>query len=595
MLRLFACLSFAVAVAVNIAVVKAEEHAEHPSDKRLFWGDTHVHTNLSIDAFTAGNRSLGPKDAYKFAKGEPIELPDGQVGKINRPLDFMVVADHAEFLGGLNHLVECDFSKASESSDLQREICSGARSVESFSERDPQWKAAVLNYHRETSDLRKKWMEVIDAAEAHYEPGSFTSFIGFEWSPFAENSNASLHRVVVFRDGADLASQVLPFSRYESQRPEDLWSYMDRYAMATGGDLLAIPHNGNLSSGRMFLPLTSEGAAMNAAHAAQRRRWEPLYEITQIKGDGETHPLLSPTDEFADFERWSWATDTAKPDATTAFTKQYEYARSGLHHGLHVHHGVGENPFEMGFVGSTDTHLSASGIAEDAFLGKLPASLPGPDRIKQSGWHGWSLSASGLAAVWAEDNTREAIFAAMKRREVYATTGPRIHLRFFGRYDLKANVLEEDDWTQIAYKPGVPMGSVLPANCDAGGLRFFIEAARDDESAPIEVVEVIKGWRSADGETKEMIFKVAQTDPGNGEDRFLLQWKDPDFSPDVPAFYYVRVLEAETPRWSTLDAQRYGVKLPDTVPRSIRERAYSSPIWYYPSSCAQTPAQTVEE
>jgi hypothetical protein len=421
----------------------------------------------------------------------------------------------------------------------------------------------------------------------------------------------NLHRVVLFRDGADKASQVLPFTAQDSTDPEDLWKALADYEQKTGGQILAIAHNGNVSNGRMFAPQTLAGKPLDSDYSGRRVRWEPVYEVTQVKGDGEAHPTLSPTDEFADFETWD------RGNITLTAPKQpwmlrYEYARSGLLEGLAHEAKTGINPFKFGMIGSTDSHTGLSTATEDNFFGKFPESEPQPERIrnKMAGLlqESWELGASGLAAVWAPENTREALFDAFRRREVYGTTGSRITLRFFGGWDFAAADVRRPDYARIGYAKGVPMGGDLLRNDKVRAPAFMVAAARDPDEANLDRIQIVKGWLDAKGVTHERIYDVAlsdgrKVDPKTGQapavgstvdvanatysnsigaPELATVWSDPDFDPAQSAFYYVRVLEIPKPRWTAYDAKYFRLKLPAEVRTTVQDRAYSSPIWYHP-------------
>jgi hypothetical protein len=467
----------------------------------------------------------------------------------------------------------------------------------------------------QSEDLtRSIWEDFVVIADQYNEPGRFTAMTGFEWTstPLGDN----LHRVVVFRDGADKTGQTLPYSMFDSDDPEGLWAYLAAYEDNTGGQALAIPHNGNTSNGLMFSDKDFSGKRLDRAYAEARIRWEPLIEVTQIKGDGETHPLLSTDDEFADYENWD-VTNLAGSAPKEDWMLQYEYGRSALKLGLKLGEQLGVNPYKFGLSGASDSHTALATTREENYFGKYKATEPSPDRhngdvipaddpalrIKTS-----QEVASGLTAVWARENTRGQIFDAMKRKEVYATTGTRIRVRVFGGWDFKADDVARPDFVAQGYRRGVPMGGTLFEPPDGGAPSFMIRALRDPDGANLDRVQVIKGWLDEKRETHERIYDVAVSDDretgddgrvrepvGNtvdvatatytntiGDPVLTAYWQDPDFDPEEHAFYYVRVLEIPTPRWTTYDAAFYGVDLPDTVPATIQDRAYTSPIWYTP-------------
>lgn len=619
------------------------EYSDNNFPVAVFFGDTHLHTNLSVDAYNFGNRLLGPEEAYRFAKGKAVRAHNGMRARLRRPLDFLVIADHASNLGVMVGLEEEDpdlleselarswllrYRQINESGKSDR-AAAARLSHELFLDGFRQGEAANSKYRQTV------WSTATRLADEHNEPGKFTTFIGYEWSHIFYN----LHRVVVFKDSAAKASRVLPFSQYDSSDPEDLWAYLDNYEKMTGGEVLAIPHNGNLSTGVMFALENARGEVLTQDYARVRSRWEPLFEVTQIKGDSETHPILSPDDEFSDYETLSlkshtlievkkqrginvydgWLEGRWKENDPTnnAWARTYEYARSGLKLGLEQQSKLGVNPFKFGMIGSTDSHTSLATADEDNFWGKLTEAEPHATRIV-SPWRpdmpvwqpGWRMAAAGLAAVWAEENTRESLFAAMKRKEVYATTGPRMSVRFFGGWDYEENDAFRPDLARIGYTAGVPMGGDLARAPEGAAPSFLIRAVKDPDGANLDRVQVIKGWRSKDGELREKVYDVALSDGreirrngrsepvGNtvdladasytntiGDPELSVVWKDPDFDADELAFYYVRVLEIPTPRWTAYDAKYFGVPLgeiPEEAPMITQERAYTSPIWYTP-------------
>ena len=463
---------------------------------------------------------------------------------------------------------------------------------------------------------RSVWESVVDIASQYNEPGVFTALNGYEWTSAPTGNN--LHRVVIFRDGPDRVKQILPFSAFDSDEPEPLWEFMAGYEEKTGGRVLAIPHNPNISNGVMFAETMSNGRRITRKYAEQRARWEPLMEVTQAKGDSEAHPFLSTDDEFADFETWDFGNAGSPTNPKKNAMLQFEYARSALKWGLKHEQKLGVNPFKFGMVGGTDTHVSLSTTREENFFGKLPALLPGPERtmeamvMKADGTpavRSWQTSASGLTAVWARENTRESLFNALARKEVYATSGTRITVRVFGGWDFRPEEVERPDFAKQGYSRGVPMGGDLsqaPANADAPA--FMIRAMRDPDGANLDRLQVIKGWTDSKGKMHERIYDVSVTDGreigkdgrcktevGNtvdienatytnaiGEALLMVHWQDPDFNPTMRAFYYVRVIEIPTPRWTAYDAARFAIKMPDEIPMTIQDRAYTSPIWYTP-------------
>jgi len=584
----------------------------HPD--RVYWGDTHVHTSYSWDAGLVGN-TLGPDEAYRFAKAQKVIASSGQPVKLVRPLDWLVVADHAESLG-VAVLIE-----RSDPAILQSDI--GRQTHDLYKKGDiygafETWGINVIvkgnNPLTDSALTRSIWEEIIDHAENHNKPGKFTAFIGYEWSSSPAGNN--LHRVVVMRDDAAEAKQVLPFGSYDSSDPEDLWRWMAGYEQKTGGRVLAIAHNGNISNGAMFATETQSGKRINRDYAERRSTWEPLYEVTQMKGDGEAHPLLSPDDEFADYENWdrgNWNGELKKPEMLP-----HEYARGALKIGLQQEERVGINPFKFGLIGATDAHTSLATTREENNFGKISIMEPGPDRFKEqiipdaegvgTATYEFETIASGLQGIWARENTRESLFDAMQRKETYATTGTRITVRVFAGWDYDEADVLRPDFASTGYLGGVPMGGDLAAAPDGKAMRLMIRALRDPDGANLDRAQIIKGWLDDSGELQEKIYDVACSDGraigannrcersvgstvdvaaasytnSIGDALLMAYWEDPDFDRNERAFYYVRVLEIPTPRWTTYDAVFYGLDLPDGVPAVQQDRAYTSPIWYTP-------------
>ena len=588
------------------------EKQEYPLN--LYWGDTHVHTNMSSDAFMSGNKTLGPNEAYRFARGDTISADSGMKIKSHRPLDFLVVADHVYNIGVMLGLEVSDPALLNTRTGKHwRQKWFDVRSDEKqkwafFGELFRSTETA--NYLKNNVEIRvSSWRKITASADYYNDPGKFTAFIGYEWTPTpAGKDEFGPHRVVIYKDEAAKANQRLPFTKYDSTNPEELWNFMQEYEEKTGGEVLAIPHNGNLTGGGMFTYNDFNGQPLNKAYAETRSRWEPLYEVTQMKGDGESHPVLSPADEFADYETWDrrgWTDRKRGPEWTEEYKQ--EYARPGLKLGLQQQALLGVNPFKFGMIGSTDSHTALATADEDNFLGMSSSQEPRLDRMLDS-LTGWKSSAAGYAAVWATENTREALFAAMKRKEVYASTGPRITVRFFGGWDYKANDAFKPDLAKIGYDKGVPMGGDLTRAPQGKSPNFLIRAVKDPDGANLDRVQVIKGWHDKDGELQEKIYSVALSDGRKenrkgkvkpvgttvdikdasynnsiGDPELAVVWTDPDFDKNELAFYYVRVLEIPTPRWTAYDAKFFGINdIPDEVPMVTQERAYSSPIWYSP-------------
>lgn len=576
---------------------------------RVFFGDTHLHTSFSADAGMVGNR-LPPAQAYRFARGETVTASLGYQARLRRPLDFLVVADHAESLGIAPLVTSND--------PLAQADPIGARLIELVRSGDIAGAYRLFAGERRagraplhTDAIRRPmWDRIIAAAEEYNQPGQFTTFIGYEYTSVLRGDN--LHRVVIFADGRDKAGQTLPFSANESNNPEDLWSFMANYERTVGGRVLAIAHNGNLSNGRMFDDATFGGQPLTADYARLRQRWEPLYEVTQMKGDGETHPALSPTDEFADFYRWDRG-NFGLALKTPAMLPR-EYARAALRRGLAYEAQLGVNPFQFGMIGSTDSHTSISGTAEDNFFGKVSPLEPGSGQDRYSETiiqpfnnmdgtrqYGYESLASGLVGVWARENTRAEIFAAMQRREVFATTGTRMRLRMFASWDFTADDLAAPDLSRTGYGRGVPMGSDLAGSGRAPTI--LVEAIRDPDGANLDRIQIVKGWVDANGATHEKIFDVAwsgnrrrdrngrlaavgNTVRGAGYRNSIgapvlnAYWSDPEYRPGQRAFYYARVLEIPTPTWLAYDMVQLGQRpLPADARLVQQERAYGSPIW----------------
>jgi hypothetical protein len=581
---------------------------------RVFFGDTHLHTAISVDAGTM-NR-VGQEDAFRFARGEEITSTGGLRAKLSRPLDFLVISDHAEMYGLMPQLLSGDpeilsteigrkWYDALTSGDQDKVFATAMEIVGSLSGKVPPIKSEKA--------VRNAWQAYTALADRYNEPGRFTAIIGFEYTTMGGNN---LHRNVLFRGNSSVANRTLPFSQFDSQNPEDLWKYLADFEKQTGSEVLAIPHNGNLSNGRMFSVETFDGKPYSKELATMRARFEPIVEVTQIKGDGEAHPALSPNDEFADYEKWDKSnlngTEAKKPEML-----QYEYAREALKTGLLLERNLGVNPFKFGMIGSTDSHTSMAAVEEDNFFGKHSGVEPGPNRWEhvvieapdpKYTIKGWQQAAAGYAGVWATENTREAIFDAMKRKETYATTGPRMVVRFFGGWDFTAEDAESRLPAGVGYAKGVPMGGDLRAAPRGKSPTFLVAAMKDSYSGNLDRIQIVKGWLDKDGKTQEKVYDVVWSGDrkpgangklpsvGNtvnvakatwknsiGAPELSTTWKDPNFDPAQPAFYYARVIEIPTPRWTAYEAQRFGIKMPPEVPMTTQERAYTSPIWYTPA------------
>jgi len=590
---------------------------------RPFFGDTHVHTSTSFDAGAFGT-TLGPRDAYRFARGEEVISNTGQPVKLSTPLDFLVVADHSDNMGFFPDLMAGKPELLANPTgrkwyDMVKAGNGAQVGLEAFFALFQGTYPKELMYNPGTRGFRRTWEDNIAAAEEFNEPGRFTAFIGYEWSASVKGNN--LHRNVIFRDGAAKASQVEPIVTNPpvgNPDPTFLWKWMEAYEKKTGGSVLAIAHNGNLSNGMMFPMIETFGESIDREYVEARAKWERLFEVTQTKGMSEAHPFLSPNDEFADFELW----DKGNLDLSVAKKKdmlQYEYAREALKNGMTMEQQLGTNPYKFGFIGSTDTHTALSSADDDNFFGKMATAEPSTERLTNAflssensktglAYMDWEVSASGRAAVWATENTREAIWDAMHRKETYATTGPRMAVRFFGGFDFEPDDANHRLPARIGYDKGVPMGGDLRAAPKGKSPTFLVAVLKDPNGANIDRIQIIKGWVEKNGKTQERIYDVAVSDDreigtdgrcktpvGNtvdvanatwtntiGEGEMVTVWKDPDFDPSLQAFYYVRVIEIPTPRWTAYDAKFYGsTPLPGTA-MVVTERAITSPIWYTP-------------
>lgn len=599
----------------NDSTEKGEEIAVENEVKQnplndVYWGDTHLHTNLSLDAGAFGNR-IGMDEAYRFAKGEEVTSTTGIKAKLSRPLDFLVIADHSDGLGLFPGLLSgSGFIMTTPEGKRWKKMIDEGNAAEATMDIISNFGNGTLSFKTNDKEMmRPVWEKVVAAAEKYNDPGKFTAFIGYEWTSFINGNN--LHRVVIYRDNGDKTKGHLPYTLEDSSDPEDLWKNMAMYEKNTGGQVLAIPHNGNLSNGLMFAETRINGESVNESYAKERFKWEPLYEVTQIKGDGEAHPFLSPNDEFADFENW----DRTNLDYSQVKTKdmlQYEYARSALKNGIKYQKEMGVNPYKFGMIGSTDSHTSLATADDNNFFGKTSGVEPSKDRAHHpfmksklgTIWNYESI-ASGYAAVWAKSNTRKDLYDAMARKEVYGTTGSRIKLRFFGGWNFTDDDLKEN-YSQTGYDKGVPMGGDLkPGKSDAPS--FMVHAMMDPESGSLDRVQIVKGWVNADGSLGERVYDVAWSgdreidingkvpsvgntvnlDDGTwsndiGAVELSKVWTDPNFDATQEAFYYVRVIEIPTPRWTLYDVLRYGAELGPEIPLTTTERAYSSPIWYTP-------------
>lgn len=577
------------------------------------WGDSHLHTMVSVDAGTMTR--LSQEDAFRFARGEEVTTTHGLRAKLSRPLDWLVVSDHAEMYGLMPQLLGGDAQILS--SPIGKEW------YENLTAGDPQiaFETAMEIVASLSGDVppidnpkavKHAWENYTALADQFNEPGVFSEIIGYEYTTEGANN---LHRNVLFRDDSVRANQTRPFSQFDSKNPEDLWAYLAEYEARTGGEVLAIAHNGNLSNGRMFSMNAWDGSDLTKEIAEMRARFEPIYEPTQIKGDGEAHPFLSPDDEFADFDTWDASnlngTELKTPDMLAG-----EYAREALKRGLKIEQELGVNPFKFGMVGATDAHTGMATAQEDNFFGKHSGVEPEPQRWKHVvieapdpdlSIYGWKQAAGGLGAVWAKENTRAAIFDAMMRKETYATTGSRMLVRFFGGYEFTEADAQSRLPADAGYAKGVPMGGNLAVSEDGAAPTFLVAALKDPLSGNLDRIQIVKGWLDAEGETQEKVYNVVWAgdraldgdgklpDVGNtvdvanatwtntiGAAELIGTWQDPDFEANQSAFYYVRVIEIPTPRWTAYEAKRFGVEMDAAVPMITTERAYTSPIWYTP-------------
>ncbi|MGB5291524.1 MAG: DUF3604 domain-containing protein, partial [Lysobacterales bacterium] len=585
--------------------VEKTQTAAYNELRNPYFGQTHLHSGWSFDE-AIYNVRLGPENVYRHARGDKVKHPAGYDVQLKIPLDFMVDSEHAEYLGVLIRMYDPNdpLSKHPLAAQIVDSGDDVALSTKAFynlvsqtiqpdgsTKPDPVLNAPELK--------RTVWDEYIKITDSFNEPGKFTTLVGYEWSSQPNMSN--LHRNVIFRSSENLS---VPFSYFDSQKPEDLWAWMDQQREG-GVDLLAIPHNGNLSNGVMFALNDSDGNPITKAYAQTRMRNERLTEIIQTKGQSETHPLMSPSDEFAGFEIWT------KPVAGPGTVKVVEtnYVRNAFGNGLAIEKEIGVNPFKYGVVGGGDIHTSIVSHEEYQHTGehnlksgtphqRLLESLPNePSKIEQG--------TAGLSNVWAEENTREAIYDALARQETWATSGSRITVRVFGGFDFGDMTPADPDWVRLGYEKGTPMGGDLPVSTTDTAPSLMIAALRGPNSGNLDRVQVVKGWVDADGNTHDRIYDVVWSgDRMIGEDGKLppvgntvdianasytntigsavLQtvWTDPDFDSAVAAFYYLRVLEIPTPRWSTYDAKALGIDPPKDFPATIQERAWTSPIWY---------------
>ena len=604
---------------------KAPSYSPYPGwnfPTRVYWGDTHVHTNASMDAGAFGCR-LGLDEAYRFAQGEEVTSSMGIRVRLSRPLDFLAVTDHSDNMGFFPDLFAGKPNiLANPTGRRWYDMINSGEGVKAALDIIDQFSRGTypreIFYAPGMQQYRSAWDNVIKTAEKHNAPGRFTALIGYEWTSQVPPGN-NLHRVVIYRDGGDKAGQTEPFTTYPpagSTTPEDLWKTLQAYQDKTGGRVLAIAHNGNLSNGMMF-PWVENPATqkpLTREYAETRARWEPLYEATQIKGDGEAHPFLSANDELAGYELWDKGnlnlSEAKKPEML-----QGEYLRTALQTGLQLEQKLGVNPYKFGLVGSTDTHTALSTAEEENFFGKHSGTEPNPHRADHPAIKfgdlvimGWQQVSSGYAGVWATENTREALFDAMMRKETYATTGSRMIVRFFGGWEFAPADAQSRMPAEVGYGKGVPMGSDLKKATNGKAPTFLVAAAKDPIGGNLDRIQIVKGWVDAKGQRAEKVYDVAWSgdrkpgadgklpavgntvDVANatwtnsiGAPELIGVWKDPAFDPKLRAVYYARVVEIPTPRWTAYDAKRFGIQMPKEVPMTTQERAYTSPIWYSPA------------
>lgn len=613
-----------------LSVAAAFVHAGAPD--QLLFGDTHLHTSYSFDAYLNKNQTVDPDTAYRWAKGMPVVHAFNRTRvQIGTPLDFLVVSDHAELLGVMRAMNNdtAVLEDLGMWGNLKRwfavfmlnRAIAGEGGAKLFSSllpvsgenpgsdpvKEPS-NALPNNTFGDTRSIEKTaWHEIVDAAERHNKPGQFTTLIGWEWSSIP--SGANLHRIVFTPDAGDIARQFMPYSSIQSQYPEDLWTFLETTQEETGARFVAMPHNSNISKGYMYAETTLKGEPITAEYAKRRMHWEPISEATQIKGDSETHPVVSPDDEFADFETYAHYIQQDRQEYTPAAA---DYIRGALKTGLALEQKTGVNPYQFGLIGSTDSHSGLASPEEDNFWGKFardstPETKRSKEKIGGSGVTGWNMSASGLAAVWSAGNTRDDIFAAFQRKETYATTGTRMKVRVFGGWGFDDSALEASGFAESGYAQGVPMGGSLSSAEEGSAPQMLIRAEMDPQNANLDRIQVVKGWVDAAGEQHERVYNAAwsgdrsldgngelaavgntvdlstgQWDNSIGEPNLAVLWTDPDFNPAQRAFYYVRVLQIPTPRHSLLDSIALQIELPEEGPATIQERAYTSPIWYTP-------------
>ncbi len=601
-------------------------YADREYPTKLLFGEQHIHSALSADAGGGGTKLL-PRDLYRFAKGEQVMSNTNQPVKRNRALDFMCITEHTDGMGVITDIFKGTPSIMADEqgADFHNKFAQGGEVAKKASQDLIRFfsqgtLSPALNYQPGNVGYKRTWQDLVAAAEENNEPHKFTAMIAYEWTSLVKGNN--LHRNVIFRDGPERTLKILPFTMTPpmgSPNPQDLWKWLQNYEDTTGGQVIAIPHNGDLSNGMLFNTVDDfkNGVKFDKEYVTQRAKWEKLMEIGQSKGDGETHPKLSPDDEFADYETWDFGNLDLTAKKTDAML-EHEYARASLKNGLKLQKEFGVNPFKFGFVYGSDHHTGLSTGMDDNYFGAFTWMEPNKKRMLspgkvnkklEIGFDTWQYSSPGPTAVWATSNTRAAIFDAMKRKEVYATTGPHMRVRVFGGFDFSKDDVKNRDFAGIGYEKGVPMGGDLKQAPKGKKAGFIIRALRDSEGANLDRVQVIKGWMDAKGETHEKVYDVSWSGDRKvgtdgklpsvgdtvdlsvptwtntiGSAQLSTYWEDPDFDASQQAFYYVRVIEIPTPRWTAYDAVRYNMtNVPKTVKLKTQERAYTSPIWYTPS------------
>ena len=588
------------------------EVAKKNLDRDAFFGEMHIHTGWSVDAYAFGTQAAGPGDAIRFAQGQPVRHPGGFMVQLKRPLDFLVLTDHSEYTGAW-HLANDPKSPFSKT-PLGKKLKAGS---EADAMKLYMYLASTLVKGVPIKELQGpevagySWKKICDYADAASKPGKFTAFAGWEWTSTPNNRN--LHRIVLFKDAKRVPDK--EFSSLESINPEDLWKWMDAQR-AAGNDVMAITHNGNLSDGTLYpREVTNAGRPIDKVYAEARMRHEPLAEISQVKGQSETTPLLSPDDEFANFNVFVWLLLGAEGTSTDYGS----YMRLALRDGIAMQGAYGFNPYKFGFNGASDAHSAVSSYRADNYFGQHGTFDDTPQKrlspVRNLNMDNRQVNTASLTGVWAEENTRESIWAAFQRKETYATSGLRLKVRLFGGWEFDKDVLKKDDWVKTGYAKGVPMGGDL-RGAKSKAPSFIVWGVKDPDGANLDRIQIVKGW-AKNGQSFETVYDVAWSGDrkpdsktgkvpavGNtvdiskgtytdtvGAAELKAVWTDPDFDPSLDAFYYARVLQIPTPRWTTIEAAKLRVVPPEGVPLTVQDRAWSSPIWYTPSAEARKAAK----